>query len=205
MFRNGLLIESPDFNDERPLNGSITRMSTLLMASYLGMSCNPNPNVISSFSVKQILPPLHPKSKIRRKPNLKRKNLEDTLDYQITPRKSDPAVAEGNDSRELRPLRDAHLYKWKHDAVSYPNGSRLQRHHMEKEVPYRLPHRNNEIDTIFDQIVRWRSKVRHCGKPAMYRRITSPTLGEVALSRKLTDRLPTRQVWCLMSTYFLLT
>lgn len=51
-----------------------------------------------------------------------------------------------------------------------------------------------EIEDDFDRVVRWKSKMRYCGKPAMYKRITSPTLGEEALRRKLTDRLPTRQV-----------
>ena len=192
-FRNGLLIESPDFRDERPPDGNITRMSTLLMASYLGMGYDPNPNMITSFSVKQILPPLHPKNKIRRKRVLKRKDLEESPEFRIAPQKNDVIVSKGNDTRELAPLKDAHLYKWKHDSLVHPGGNQPSRH-VEKDTPYRLPHRNGEIETIFDQIVRWRSKVRHCGKPAMYRRITSPTLGEVALRKKLTDRLPTRQV-----------
>ena len=168
-------------------------MSTILMASYLGMGYPPNPNLITSINVKQILPPLHPKNKpiIRRNRVLKRR----TQELSETPNpalKSDVTASKNNDKKKLAPLRDSYLYKWKHDSVS---------RHSVKEATYRLPPRNDDIENIFDQIVRWRSKARHCGKPAMYRRITSPTLGEVALRRKLTDRLPTRQVSLMCFSY----
>ena len=196
LFRSGLLVEGQDSPENRPQEGNISRLSTLLMASYLGTGYNYHSNLITSFTVRPLLPPLNPKNKpIRRRRVVKRNQNEAGTNKQISEQKltNQNADATSSDTRELGPLRDAHLFKWKHDPFLSQTNANEERY-LAHKTSYRLPKRDGDIENIFDQIVRWRSKVRHCGKPAMYRRTTSPTLGEVALRKKLTDRLPSRQV-----------
>ena len=190
-------MENTNLFDNCSQGGSISRMSTLLMASYLGTEYSPSPNIITSISVNPLLPPLILKRRpgVRRRYRMKRGNVEESPELQIRDKKksSDVHSPSENNAEKLAPLRDAHLYKWKHDPCS-DNLASDNNNNNPKPISYRLPARSSDIETIFDQIVRWRSKVRHCGKPAMFRRVISPTLGEEALKRKLTDRLPSRQV-----------
>ncbi|XP_076814600.1 uncharacterized protein LOC143460839 [Clavelina lepadiformis] len=192
--RNGLLVETPG-NEHWKQEGTVSRLSTLFMANYLGVGYEPSPNIIESIMVKPILPPLRqkPKTKIRRRPKRENKTLDKNQANVRNSEDKNKGLTKPLDPNNLPPVRDAHMYQWKHNAVPSKAKREMYLDQQAPRVKYRFPRAANDTDSVFEDVVRWRSKVRYCGKPAMYRRITSPTLGEVALRRKLTDRLPTRQ------------
>nr|XP_002130451.2 uncharacterized protein LOC100176114 [Ciona intestinalis] len=165
VIRNGILM------DDLHTKENLTRRSAIFMAKYLGMGYDPLPNRVTSIVVRPMLPPL--------------KRRQEGFAIRDRPKIAQDEQKQEKIETELGPLRVSDAYNSRRN---YAIKSRLQ-----ESDNTNLESRLDETE-IFDHIVRWRSKVRHCGKPAMYRRVTSPTLGEVALRRKLTDRLPTRQV-----------
>ncbi|XP_078494601.1 uncharacterized protein LOC100176114 [Ciona intestinalis] len=165
VIRNGILM------DDLHTKENLTRRSAIFMAKYLGMGYDPLPNRVTSIVVRPMLPPL--------------KRRQEGFAVRDRPRIAEDEPRQEKIETELGPLRVSDAYN------SRRNHAMKSRLHESNNT--NIDSRVDETE-IFDHIVRWRSKVRHCGKPAMYRRVTSPTLGEVALRRKLTDRLPTRQV-----------
>jgi len=169
--------------------GALSRQSALFLAKYLELGINPIPNMITSIVVKPILPPLkgrNPNVARRLKQNIWTGQLFDKTRFAGDP---SPAATNTPKGKQLGPLRDAHRYGAKSKTLEDSKTSDKAGGRTPKQTI-----RRNDPGTIFDQVVRWRSKVRHCGNPVMYRKTISPTLGEMALRRKLTDRLPTRQV-----------
>nr|XP_039274710.1 uncharacterized protein LOC120348615 [Styela clava] len=187
-------------------NTAMSRLSAKYMIRYLGIGEDPrSKDVISSMLVRPILPPIKQTRK-RRDIDL---NFHTNLDLDDHSPKFElnPILPGQNKTKDENSPRN-----WKYSpdmSYHFQRGTRLRQGDSKYVYKPRAHHSTGvldattnssrelleiggEIEDNFDRVIRWKSKVRYCGKPAMYKRTTSPTLGEEALKRKL-NRLPTRQ------------